>query len=242
MNIIKKCKYGTMIINRRDSWVGDSLDIYGEFSESEVEVFRKYVQPGDFVLDIGANIGAHTIVFSQLVQDTGTVLAFEPERINYYSLCGNIAINNCYNTVAFQQAVGKAQGMIKVPLLDRTQTTNYGAVELTKDWSDSATYEVPAITIDTLTLSKCNFVKMDIEGMEQEALEGAVKTIAKLKPILYLEDDRPEKSDSLRKYVVSLGYTITVHRAPLFNKNNFGGQSHNIFGSVESHNILCLPN
>lgn len=231
-----------MIVNRRDSWVGDSLDIYGEFSESEVEVFRRYVKPDDLVLDIGANIGAHTIVLSQLVGENGTVLAFEPERINYYSLCGSIAINNCYNTVAFQQAVGNSQGVIKVPLLNRTQTTNYGAIELNKDWSDSTTYEVPIITIDALILPKCNFIKMDVEGMEQIAIEGAVKTIARLKPILYLEDDRPEKSASLRKYVSNLGYKISSHRALLFNKNNFNGQSHNVFSNTESQNILCIPN
>jgi FkbM family methyltransferase len=156
-----------MILNRRDSWVGDSLDIYGEFSESEVEVFRRFVKPGDTVLDVGANIGAHTVVLSQLVGSSGQVYAFEPECYNYYTLCGNLAINNIFNTIASQVGVSNRMGTIKVPLINYPQNTNYGNLELDKDYTHYPHYEVPCITIDSLKLSSCSFIKADVEGMER---------------------------------------------------------------------------
>lgn len=240
MNIIKQCRYGKMILNRRDSWVGDSLDIYGEFSESEVQVFRKYVTPGSVVLDIGANIGAHTVVLSQLVGDNGGVIAFEPERYNFYTLCGNLAINNIMNVIAFQQGVSKENGTIKVPYINSPHNTNYGGLELDADWSKVLHYVVPCVKIDSIGLEKCDFIKMDVEGMERIALEGAVETIKKFKPILYVEDDREDKSVELRRFIKELGYKIEQHDALLFNKSNFNKEKYNIFGNLVSKNILCL--
>ena len=240
MNIIKKCRYGNMIVNRRDRWVGDSLDIYGEFSESEVEIFRKYIKPGDVVLDIGANIGAHTVVLSQLVGPTGTVIAIEPERTNYYALCGNIALNNCVNTIAYQWGVSNVSGALKVPLINVPQNSNFGALELDKDWSATAHYVVPCVRLDDVGLGGCNFIKMDVEGMERLALEGGSEMIRHFKPILYVEDDRAEKSEALRAYIKELGYSIEEHDAVLFNPGNFNGEKCNVFGGIVSKNLVCL--
>jgi FkbM family methyltransferase len=239
VNIVKQCRYGKMIINRRDRWIGDSLDIYGEFSESEVEVFRKYVKPGDVVLDVGANIGAHTVVLSQLVGEKGLVVAFEPERYNYYTLCGNLALNNITNVIAFQQAVGEKKGTIKVPYINTPYNDNYGSLELDKDYSKIPHYTVPCSTIDGLELEKCNFIKLDIEGMEKWALMGGKETIKKFHPIMYIEDDREDKSKELREFISSLGYSIEEHNAPLFNPDNYNKEKYNVFGGIVSKNILC---
>src|SRR5260370_1945855 len=63
-NHLKACRYGHMLYNIHDVYVGRSLDLYGEFSEGEVGLFRRLVKPGDLVLDVGANIGPHTLFFS----------------------------------------------------------------------------------------------------------------------------------------------------------------------------------
>ena len=66
MNLIKKSLYGLMIYNNSDIWVGRSIEKYGEYSESEVQVFRDFIKPGFAILDVGANTGSHTIAFSRL--------------------------------------------------------------------------------------------------------------------------------------------------------------------------------
>lgn len=248
MNLMKKCRYGLMIYNNIDIWVGRSIEKYGEFSESEVQLFRDVVKPGMFVLDIGANIGCHTVALSRIVGSHGIVFAYEPERTNFTTLCGNIALNNILNVYAFQKAVGCTSGLIAVPELDLGKTSNMGGLSLCEDYSGAPSYPVPLITIDELDFLRLDFVKIDIEGMEKLTLEGGKETIEKYKPTLYVEDDREDKHEALLECLDSMGYVAYKHMAPLFNPNNYYGDTENVFvapttdGSlmqIVSGNLLC---
>ena len=90
---IKRCRYGLMLFSANDVYIGRSLDLYGEFGESEVEVFRQLVRPGATVLDIGANIGAHTVALATIVGPQGRVVAIEPQRVIHQMLGANAALN-----------------------------------------------------------------------------------------------------------------------------------------------------
>lgn len=81
--IKKPCRYGEMAFHHTDKWIGRSLDLYGEWSEGEVELFRNVVKPGDVVIEAGANVGALTIPLAKIVGDTGRVHAFEPQKDNF---------------------------------------------------------------------------------------------------------------------------------------------------------------
>jgi FkbM family methyltransferase len=241
MNVVKRCRYGLMIFNRNDIWQGRSFETYGEYSESEVEVFRKAVKAGDVVVEIGANMGSHTLPLSRLVGPNGSVLAAEPERHCFYTLCGNLAVNNLRNVVALQQAFGAETGVVNVPELAQDGVLNVGATELEKDWSNVAHYPVAVNTIDSLNLSRLDFLKIDVEGMEEKVLRGGEATIKKLQPVLYVENDRADKEESLKNYLLGLGYDIYVHYAPFWNPQNFFELSDNVFADTVSLNLLCLP-
>src|SRR5262249_47922034 len=189
--------------------------------------------------DIGANIGAHTVPLAQLVGSGGRVLAFEPQRIPYYSLCANVILNNLSNVVCHQVAVGEATGTLSVPELDYQASHNFGALELTRDYCRCPTYTVRVLKIDDLSLSACHFMKIDVEGMERMVLAGAVETIRRFQPILYVEDDRSAKSAELRALLESLGYELYVHRPPLYNPQNCFNNPQNIFGRIISLNLYC---
>lgn len=239
MNITKRCKYGLTIFNRKDIWIGKSFDWYGEYSEAEVELFRRVIPQGSTVYDVGANIGAHTLAFSRIVGQTGSVIALEPERLNFYTLCGNIAVNNIRNTYCFQQAVGADNGIINVPELDYDRTSNFGGLELSKDYSGSAHYPVAKIMIDGIGTMKVDFIKIDIEGMEKDAILGAKQKLAVHKPFLYIEDDRKEHTVELRQLIASLGYKMYVHTPRFFNPNNFYDEPVNQFNDTISLNLFC---
>jgi FkbM family methyltransferase len=237
-NRLKQCRHGMMLYNVHDIYIGRSLDQYGEFSEGEADLFRRLVKPGQLVVEVGANIGAHTLLLAQLVGRGGKVLAFEPQRILYQTLCANLALNSITNVHCLQAAVGGASGQIVVPVLDYSQDCNFGGLELGRHQDGE---KVPVLTIDGLHLPKCDFLKIDVEGMEQEVLEGAVQSIALNAPVLYVENDRKEKSEALIRFIDGLGYDMFWHTPPLYNPCNYSGNPANIFGQIVSLNMLGLP-
>lgn len=241
MNTTKRCRYGSMTYRTNDCYLGRSLDLYGEFSEGEVELFRQLVRPGQTVLDVGANIGALTVPLAQMVGPTGRVLAFEPQRTLYYMLCANVVQNNLEMIVeCHRAAVGEKSGTVAVPELTPDATQNFAALSLVDDpWTDAE--KVPLLRIDDLGLRACHLIKVDVEGMESEVLQGARETIHRFRPLLYVEDDRPDKSAALRSLLSSLGYELYAHEPMLFNPRNFLANAENAFINIVSLNLYACP-
>src|SRR5689334_17984899 len=76
---LKRTRHGVMLYCAQDEYIGRSLDLYGEFSIEEAKLFGRLIKPGTTVLDIGANIGVHTLCFASAVGPGGAVIAFEPQ-------------------------------------------------------------------------------------------------------------------------------------------------------------------
>ena len=232
------CRHGPMLYNRNDQYVGASLRKYGEFSAGESEVFRAFIAPGTAVVEVGANIGAHTVELSRLVGAGGAVHAFEPQRIVFQTLCANLALNGCANVFAYQAAIGETPGEILVPFLPPNQPNNFGGLSL---HGTTRGEPVSLRTLDSLGLTACRFLKLDCEGMEAEALRGGANMIRALRPILYVENDRKERSAELIGLLLSWQYRLYWHWPPLFTPQNFAGDAENIFDNIVSFNMVCVP-
>ncbi|MBT3904869.1 MAG: FkbM family methyltransferase [Rhodospirillaceae bacterium] len=231
-------KYGRMLYNPNDKYIGRSLNLYGEFSEGEIALFRQLIKPGFVVLDIGANIGCHTVFMAQAMENSGRVIAIEPQRLTHQLLCANVALNSLFNVQCFNNAVGDSEGSITVPVLNPRSELNFGGLDL-RQHKEGET--IKQITIDSLNLLSCEFIKLDIEGMELMALMGARETISKYMPPIYLENDRKENSDDIIRFLTSMGYRMYWHLPPLFNPNNHRKNPNNIFGDIVSRNMFCIP-
>ena len=96
---VKRCGEGATIYNVNDEYIGRSLDTYGEISREEVDLYRQILQPSMTALEVGANIGVHTIPLARCVGPGGRVVAFEPQRIVFQMLCANVALNALTDTV-----------------------------------------------------------------------------------------------------------------------------------------------
>lgn len=238
-NALRQCRNGPMLYNRHDIYVGGSLEKYGEFSTSEVDFFRSLLHPGMYVVEVGANIGTHTVELSHLVGHAGRVYTFEPQRLVFQNLCANLALGQCDNVFAYQMAVGDKAGEIVVPAVSYESRNNFGGISLLGHNSLGET--VSLATLDSFNLPRCDFIKADVEGMECEVLRGAQKTIAKFRPALYVENDRKERSAELIALVQSLGYRAWWHLPPLYSPSNFAGTEENIFPDIVSINMYCLP-
>ena len=237
-NEVAMCRTGPMLYNRHDQYVGASLRKYGEFSAGEADLFRQLVAPGTTVVEVGANIGAHTVELSRLVGPQGVVVAIEPQRIVFQTLCANLALNSCANVHALHAAIGAEPGAISVPFLPPDQPANFGGLSLI---GATAGERVVLHTIDGLGLAACHTLKLDLEGMEVEALKGAARTVQAHRPVMYVENDRQERSDELLRLLMSWNYRLYWHMPPLFSATNFAGDTENVFGNIVSINVLCLP-
>jgi FkbM family methyltransferase len=240
-NQLAECRCGRLLFNKNDRYIGKSLELYGEFSEGEVELFRQVIQPGAFVVEAGANIGTHTLFFARHVGRAGAVIAFEPQRIVFQCLCANMALNSVTNVQCRQQAVGSRAGEIQVPILEPSREQNYGGLSLEGGRPREVSGEpTPVVTIDSLNLARCGLIKVDVEGMERAVLEGAAKTIARCLPLLYVENDRRDKAAELVRTIDAFGYAMYWHVPPLFNPHNFRQNATNVFGDTVSINMLCV--
>lgn len=237
-NTLSKCRHGWMLYHGADQYIGRGLNKYGEFSEGEVALFSQLLHPGDLVVEAGANFGAHTVAMAKMVGDQGCIIAFEPQRLVYQAMVANVALNSLSNVLTVQAGLGAYSGTIKIPVLNPAKGHNFGGFNVS---SHSSGEEVPVKTIDNLNLKRCRLIKVDVEGMECEVLEGAKNTIARLRPVLYVENDRKEHSQRLIALIQSLGYKLWWHLPRMYNPDNFRGDRENLFGNIVSVNMLCLP-
>jgi FkbM family methyltransferase len=235
---IKMCKHGAMIYYASDAFVGRSLDLYGEYSEFETELFRQVMSPGAIVVDAGANFGAFTLYFANAVGPMGRVYAFEPQRSLFHILCGNLALNGLANVTAVHAALGGQSGTTLVPAVDYATDGNFGGIALA---TGAAGERVDVRTIDGLRLPHCRLLKIDVEGMEIEVLAGASETLARCQPFLYVENDRPAKSAELIQWLLDRGYRLFWHLPRMFNADNYFGNPNNIFPGLVSINMFCIP-
>jgi FkbM family methyltransferase len=227
-----------MMYNVLDEYVGRSLDLYGEFSEAEQDLFRQILKPGMVAFDVGANIGAHALAMARAVSPGGHVVAIEPQRVLYQMMCGNIALSGLTNVVTLMLAAGRQQGRINVPFLDYGRPNNFGGVSMTADLPGEP---VSVLPLDALGYPRCDFLKIDVEGMEQEVLEGAVETLGRCRPVLYVENDRRDRAEPLIRFLLGAGYRLYWHLPPLFNPDNFAGHAENVFENIVSVNMLGVP-
>jgi FkbM family methyltransferase len=234
----KDCRHGKLMYLLNDAYIGRSLDVYGEYSEGEIDLFRQLLRPADVAMDVGANIGALTVPMAKLVQPGGgAIVAFEPQRAIFDILCNNLRLNGLANVSAFRRAAGSTSGTIRVPPLDYQRTDNFGRVALGGGSGD----EVQLVTIDSLALPRLRLLKVDVEGMEQDVITGARATIERLKPAVYVENDRAERSRQLISLLFDVGYRLWWHITPLFNPDNFFGHPRDVFGEVVSFNMIGFP-
>lgn len=212
--ILAATEQGTLIVNRFDYHQAETKDFYGvghqlletaffddvevSFAVKILEIRRRYFGKGVIAVDCGANIGVHTISWARKTTGWAYIYAFEAQERIFYALAGNIALNNCFNATATHAAVAKEDGYIQIPTPDYLSPGSFGSLELRErpenefigqsiDYGAKNLRSVRTIALDSLRLRRLDFLKIDVEGMEVEVLEGAEKTIASHKPVILVE-------------------------------------------------------
>lgn len=178
-----------MYVDLRDEGVSTTLFLSGSWENFATRIMANEVQKGNVVLDIGANIGYHTLILAEKVGRDGRVFAFEPDPWNFRLLNMNIEVNDYHNIIPVQRAVSNVTGKGKLYL-----STNYGTFGGHTMFGKQLNQGSHPIEVETTRLDdyfkdedrRIDFLKMDIQGAEFAALQGMTSIISdnKLKIIM----------------------------------------------------------
>lgn len=159
-----------------------------------VALLRKFINPGDRVFDVGANIGFYSVLFSRWVGPTGQVLAYEPDANNVKLLKRNVDLNNCENIVVREFALSDKAGETLFSRDKVTGCTGHlgtGPTYAETIFGNSREHlvEVAVTTIDQEVerWGAPHLIKLDIEGGEFDVLSGSVQLLEQQRPILVSE-------------------------------------------------------
>jgi FkbM family methyltransferase len=176
-------------------------------NEPEFERLRGWIHPGDWAIDVGANIGHYTCRLSELVGPTGRVFSFEPIPQTFELLAANVALLRAPNVTLFNVAASDSMGIVAMSLPSfETGLRNYYMARIVES-GQLAAYHVAAIRIDSLELARAvALVKVDAEGHELQVLRGMDALLRAAKPRLIVEGHDPR----VEAYLDSLGYGFEI--------------------------------
>ena len=243
--VTQKLKHGIFSYYKNDKYIGKSLREYGEFSEGEVHLIKQLTKTNDNVIEVGSNIGTHTLPLAKHLSQGGLLYALEPQSQNYKILIKNINQNDLQNIKVFKIAASNKKGEAYMNLFDENETNNFGDARIfNKIFTNFE--KVSVSTLDELFFHEFNenkklvLVKCDAQGQETNIINGSKKIIEKFKPFLYVENDNIEQSKNLIETIKSLHYSLFWHIVPMFNSKNYLNNSKNIFPKKYSLNMLCI--
>jgi len=167
------------------AWDGPKMD----WETSHKIKYFEHVKKFDVCVQAGGNQGMYPRLLSEKF---ASVYTFEPDPLNFHCLVYNCQKMNIYK---FNAALGDIAGDL---FLSRGSMTNTG----THTVNNNNGFKIIQMTIDSLNLSACDLIALDIEGYEEQALKGAIKTIEKYKPVIAAE----RGVGSMQKVLEDLGY------------------------------------
>jgi SAM-dependent methyltransferase len=162
----------------------------GHFYEHAFLEYIASLNRGGTYLDVGCNLGNHTLFFAKFTQCT-RVIAFEPLKRFSVNIKRVIAMNDIASKVLLvESAAGEFNGPFKLTFLGES-------------------YEVSSVTIDSLDLNDVTCMKIDVEGMEAHVIRGALDTIRRCRPVLFVEANTENQRLEVEKILLNIDYHLT---------------------------------
>lgn len=195
-------QFGKIVININDQFIGRSFLNQKYWGLQDIETISKIIEfkckkKNKIVFyDVGANIGTHSIALSNIFKNKIVIRAFEAQSNIYEMFNQSIKINNLNNIELYHNAVSdKNNEIIRIDLPDYSKHNNFGGLELFKPFqnSDNAQMQKSGIFEDVNSIKldffneEVDFIKIDVEGMENLVLKGSKNLIVNHRPFLFME-------------------------------------------------------
>jgi FkbM family methyltransferase len=203
--VVKTTVHGIPIsffVNNADDHI-QAFHMKGQFYENEeLSIIAKHCAPGSFIADVGANVGNHALFFEKFLQPR-SVKVFEVNGAVIDILNINVLLNQCTKIDTSCLGVGLAESEMTLEIM-LEESNNVGGTRFGR--SDAGSFR--ALPGDTMLIGQpVNFIKMDIEGMEMQALRGLERTIQTWRPAMFVEIGN-ENVDEFNQWIQARGYKI----------------------------------
>src|SRR6056300_75117 len=214
--------YGKMLVYTDDPTIGRSIDLYGEYCQAEIELLKSLSNKSTWFVDIGANIGTHTIPLSYSVE---RVLAFEPDDANFDLLSKNVA-----GLCALRKNVTATKMAIGDTLVEVDTQFDFGKTKVVQGKG------VKSAPLDVLGLPKVDLVKIDVEGQELKVLVGMRNILNTHKPDMLIEMQDETTYAETYDFLKSCNYCMYWFPVSTYNKNNQKNNHNDVFG--RTHGVI----
>jgi FkbM family methyltransferase len=193
--------HGLMLCNRHDLAMTKVLKEGGAWAWDEIQETIQYAT--GTVVDIGANIGTHALVYARTAAQ---VISFEPQFIVYNNLCANLLLNNVMNVTPMPFALGSYDGMTTMQTLDPTSLNSTPGEKV-------GTGETPVVMrkLDSMNIQGISFIKIDCEAHELEVLKGGIETLKRDMPVLYIEVHYAHLVKPIIALLQEIGYVYELY-------------------------------
>ena len=202
-----------------------AIFLFGVFERRTVLACRRHLRPGDTAIDVGANIGSHTLHLARYVGSRGRVFAFEPTAFAHQKLLANIALNPTLSAriIAEQIMLVDAAERALAPQLYSSWPLTAGAPVHAKHLGrlmDTAGARAVSLDeyVESARVSSVALIKVDVDGHECSVLRGAIGAITRFRPVIVMEvapyvlRDTGHDLGDLVEIVASLGYELRDQR------------------------------
>lgn len=221
VNIIRAVS-GDFISFYENAGISGVLTAHGVWDELTITIAKVLIDISGkkpIVLDIGANMGTFSVPIGKHVsKKNGEVHCFEPQRIIYYQICGNIFLNQLDNVFAHNVALSTVNGINQIDVLDYHQAWNIGAYSLIPGKNEQQSSSIKQLCnffrLDDFEIgNSVTLIKLDVEGMEYDVLSGGMNKIEKsgFPPILFESLLNDYRSESVLQLLKNKGYQLTQY-------------------------------
>ncbi|MEN9880965.1 MAG: hypothetical protein RLZZ308_148 [Candidatus Parcubacteria bacterium] len=234
-----------IVLSKQNGFVDEEIFWKGCYEEEVLLEIKKQLQPGDTFVDIGANIGEHTL-FAYNINKQGHVIAFEPIPFIYNQLQESITLNKASTVTVHNIALGNSNEQKTITV--NKNNAGGSSVVTTGDKDDQLTITIKKGDEYLLDEDRINLIKIDTEGYEYEVLLGIEKTITKHRPKLIIEfspyfynlhETTKEHGNLILTFLEKHHYAIEGIDLPLPKKTtNLSSAVHTVTDQI---NLLCTP-
>ncbi|PWC78157.1 FkbM family methyltransferase [Azospirillum sp. TSH64] len=186
-------EWGRFLVLLTDKDIPNVIQSTGTWGGDDIGLFKACVRRGDAVLDVGANFGHHSVVFSQLVGPEGVVVSIEAQRVMYQLLNANCVLNGCRNVRTVHVAASDRPGKLTLYPIDYEHECNFGSLGINPQPPENAAAEtVDAAPLDDLLQQsfpdiRIGFIKIDVQSYELFVLRGLDRCLREHRPFVFFE-------------------------------------------------------